>query len=82
MVERGDFIIVNFDTEKGHKWAEKRPALVISNEKFYKIFKLVVILWITNNIKDFPYSCAINKVKELPEDLLEEVFEKMSLIFQ
>ena len=42
----------------------------------------MVILSITNNIKDFPYSCAINKVKELPEDLLEEALEKMSLIFQ
>ena len=42
----------------------------------------MVILSITNNIKDFPYSCTINKVKELLEDLLEEVLEKMSLIFQ
>ncbi|WP_315523732.1 hypothetical protein [Fusobacterium massiliense] len=38
----------------------------MSNEKFYKIFKLAVILPITNNTKD----------------LLEEVLEKVSLIFQ
>ena len=82
MVERGDIIIINFDPIKRHEQVGKRPVLVISNEKFYKIFKLVVILSITNNIKDFPYSCTINKVKELLEDLLEEVLEKMSLIFQ
>ena len=52
MVERGDIIIINFDPVKGYEQAGKRPALVISNEKFYKIFKLAVILPITNNTKD------------------------------
>ena len=66
MVERGDIIIINFDPVKRYEQARKRPALVISNEKFYKIFKLAVILPITNNTKD----------------LLEEVLEKVSLIFQ
>lgn len=107
MVERGDIIIINFDPVKGYEQAGKRPALVISNEKFYKIFKLAVILPITNNTKDFPFHVLLddrtnikgailceylktvdleerkyNKVEELPEDLLEEVLEKVSLIFQ
>ena len=101
MVERGDIIIINFDPIKRHEQVGKRPVLVISNEKFYKIFKLAVILPITNNTKDFPFHVNIkgailceylktvdleerkyNKVEELPEDLLEEVLEKVSLIFQ
>ena len=107
MVERGDIIIINFDPIKRHEQVGKRPVLVISNEKFYKIFKLAVILPITNNTKDFPFHVLLdnrtnikgailceylktvnleerkyNKVEELPEDLLEEVLEKVSLIFQ
>ena len=75
--------------------------------KFYKIFKLAVILPITNNIKDFPFHVLLDertnikgailcehlrtvgleerkydKIEEIPEDLLEEVLEKVSLIFQ
>lgn len=107
MVKRGDIIIINFDPVKGHEQAGKRPALVISNEKFYSIFKLAVILPITNNIKDFPFHVLLddrteikgailcehlrtvdleerkyNKVEELPEDILEEVLKKVSLIFK
>ena len=107
MVERGDIIIINFDPVKEHEQAGKRPALVISNEKFYRIFKLAVILPITNNTKDFPFHVLLddrtnikgailcehlrtvdleerkyNKVEKLPENLLEEVLEKVSLIFQ
>ncbi|EGQ76179.1 stable plasmid inheritance protein PemK [Fusobacterium animalis ATCC 51191] len=107
MVERGDIIIINFDPVKGYEQAGKRPALVISNEKFYRIFKLAVILPITNNTKDFPFHVLLddrtnikgailcehlrtvdleerkyNKVEKLPENLLEEVLEKVSLIFQ
>ena len=107
MVERGDIIIINFDPVKGHEQAGKRPALVISNEKFYRIFKLAVILPITNNTKEFPFHLLLddrtnikgailcehlrtvdleerkyNKVEKLPENLLEEVLEKVSLIFQ
>ena len=107
MVERGDIIIINFDPVKGHEQAGERPALVISNEKFYRIFKLAVILPITNNTKDFPFHVLLddrtnikgailcehlrtvdlekrkyNKVEKLPENLLEEVLEKVSLIFQ
>ena len=107
MVERGDIIIINFDPVKGHEQTGKRSALVISNEKFYRIFKLAVILPITNNTKDFPFHVLLddrtnikgailcehlrtvdleerkyNKVEKLPENLLEEVLEKVSLIFQ
>ena len=106
MVERGDINIINFDPVIGHEPAGKRPALVISNEKFYRIFKLAVILPITNNTKDFPFHVLLddrtnikgailcehlrtvdleerkyNKVEKLPENLLEEVLEKVSLIF-
>ena len=81
--------------------------MVISNEKFYRIFKLAVILPITNNTKDFPFHVLLddrtnikgvilcehlrtvdleerkyNKVEKLPKNLLEEVLEKVSLIFQ
>lgn len=107
MVKRGDIIIINFNSVKGHEQASKRPLLVVSNEKFYKIFKLAVILPITNNTKDFPFHVILdertntkgailceylrtvdleerkyNKVEKLPENLLEEVLEKVSLIFQ
>ena len=102
-----NFLEKHNDPVKGHEQAGKRPALVISNEKFYRIFKLAVILPITNNTKDFPFHVLLddrtnikgvilcehlrtvdleerkyNKVEKLPKNLLEEVLEKVSLIFQ
>ncbi len=57
-----------------------------------KIFKLAVILPITNNIKGAMLCEHLgtvdleerkyDKIEEIPEDLLEEVLEKVSLIFQ
>ena len=107
MVKRGDIIIINFNPVKGYEQAGKRPSLVVSNEKFYKIFKLAVILPITNNTKDFPFHLILDKrtnaksailcehlrtvdleerkydkIEEIPKDLLEEVLEKINLIFQ
>ncbi|GHU78629.1 mRNA interferase PemK [Clostridia bacterium] len=54
IVKQGDIICVDLDPTKGHEQGKKRPALVISNEKYHKRVNLVVICPITSKINHFP----------------------------
>ncbi|GAV25393.1 transcriptional modulator of MazE/toxin, MazF [Carboxydothermus islandicus] len=51
---QGDIIYLDFNPQAGHEQAGRRPALVISNESFYKYTKLAVVCPITNTDKAFP----------------------------
>ena len=48
---QGDIIIVDFDPQMGFEQRGRRPALVVSNEKFNKHCKLSIVCPITNTDK-------------------------------
>ena len=50
--KRGDFIWLDFDPTKGHEQAGKRPALVLSQERF-NISGLVMVCPITSKAKGY-----------------------------
>ena len=52
--KKGDIIEMDFNPTKGHEQSGKRPALVVSNEKYYRRTKLIVVCPISNTVKDFP----------------------------
>jgi mRNA interferase MazF len=54
MLKQGDIIFVDLDPIKGHEQGNKRPALVISNEKYNKRVNLIVVCPITSTINNFP----------------------------
>lgn len=61
---QGDIIWISFDPVKGHEQAGKRPALVISNNKFNRMCGgIVELIPITSSSHDFPLDV------ELPKDL-------------
>ena len=54
MVKQGDIIKINFNPQKGHEQAGYRPAVVVRNNTFNRVSKLVFVCPITNSIDNFP----------------------------
>lgn len=53
-INRGDIIKLDLDPVKGVEQHGFRPALVISNNFFNKVAKLLIVMPITNTNKGFP----------------------------
>lgn len=60
--ERGDLIWVNFNPQRGHEQAGRRPALVISPAAYNEISNCVLVCPVTSNPDPWPWKVA------LPED--------------
>ena len=52
--KQGDIIFLDFDPQAGHEQKGRRPALVVSNEKFHTLTNLALVCPITNSISGFP----------------------------
>jgi Growth inhibitor len=51
--QKGDIIDMDFNPTKGHEQSGKRPALVISNEAYYRRTKLIIVCPISNTPNEF-----------------------------
>jgi len=60
---QGDIIRVDLNPTKGHEQNGYRPALIVSNDDFNKLTRLVKIVPITSQIKEFPMHL------DLPDEL-------------
>src|SRR5687767_472210 len=56
---RGDAIWLDFDPQRGHEQAGRRPALVISPQDYNKRIGLLICCPITNKAKGYPFEVAI-----------------------
>lgn len=56
--ERGDFLYVNFNPQKGSEQAGMRPAIVLSPLAFNK-GKFIVVCPVTSQIKNYPFEVKI-----------------------
>jgi mRNA interferase MazF len=52
--QQGDIVITNFDPQSGHEQSGRRPALIISNNRYNRLSNLVIACPITNTDKGFP----------------------------
>ncbi len=52
--KQGDIITMNFSPQSGHEQAGARPALVVSNESFFKFTNMAIVCPITNTDNGFP----------------------------
>lgn len=60
MVNQGDIITLNFDPQAGYEQKGYRPALVVSNEKFNKFSKMVMVCPITTTDKNHPFHVKLD----------------------
>ena len=56
---RGDVIRLDFDPQKGHEQAGRRPALVLSPTDYNRTVGLAVVCPITNEKKGYPWEAEI-----------------------
>jgi mRNA interferase MazF len=57
---KGDLVILTFDPQAGHEQKGRRPALVVSNDKFNKALGLAIVCPITNSDRNFPFHIKLN----------------------
>ena len=56
---RGDVIRLDFNPQKGHEQAGRRPAIVLSPTEYNRAVGLAVVCPITNEIKGYPWEVDI-----------------------
>jgi mRNA interferase MazF len=56
---RGDVIRVDFNPQRGHEQAGRRPAVVLSPTEYNRTVGLVVVCPITNEVKGYPWEVPI-----------------------
>lgn len=56
---KGDFVALSFDPQTGHEQQGRRPALVVSKDKFNKHTGFCVVCPITRAEREFPFHVRI-----------------------
>lgn len=60
---RGDIVWLNFTPQAGHEQMGRRPALILSPEKYNKKTGLAVCCPITSNVKGYPFEVEVSGKK-------------------
>ena len=61
---QGDIIVITLDPRVGHEQSGRRPALVVSSDKFNRYTEGCYVCPITNTMKDFPMHVSFDKHTE------------------
>lgn len=56
--DRGDLVWINFNPQKGHEQANRRPALVLSPQPYNKKSSLALMCPITSQMKGYPFEVS------------------------
>lgn len=56
---RGDVIRIDFNPQKGHEQAGRRPALVLSPTEYNRTVGLAVVCPLTNQRKGYPWEVEV-----------------------
>jgi len=60
--QRGDIVWLDFNPQKGHEQAGKRPAFVISPYKYNKVTGLMLCCPITSKVKGYPFEVQLQNL--------------------
>jgi len=61
--DRGDVVWIDFDPQKGHEQANRRPAIVLSSRSYNERSGLLLACPITSKIKGYPFEVKIEDGK-------------------
>jgi len=70
--QKGDIIEMDFNPVKGHEQSGKRPALIISNESYYKKTQLIIVCPISNTKNDFPMHIKLDERTKTTGSILSQ----------
>jgi len=55
----GDIVFINFDPKVGHEQAKRRPALVLTDQRYNQASGLAVVCPLTSKRKPYPFALPI-----------------------
>ena len=61
--QQGDVVWLDFNPQKGHEQAGRRPALVLSPSTYNQKVGLMLCCPITNQIKGYPFEVSLDGIK-------------------
>ena len=61
--DRGDIVWIDFDPQKGHEQANRRPAVVLSSRPYNAGSGLLLACPVTSKIKNYPFEVKIEDGK-------------------
>ncbi|MBI2052386.1 MAG: endoribonuclease MazF [Candidatus Sungbacteria bacterium] len=61
--DRGDLVWIDFDPVLGHEQGGRRPALVVSPEKYNKLSRLALVCPLTKKVKNYPFEVWVEAGK-------------------
>lgn len=56
---RGDVVWIDFDPKKGHEQSGRRPAIVVSPEKYNSVTKRALFCPITSKVKGYAFEVLV-----------------------
>lgn len=57
--EAGDIVFIDFDPQVGHEQAKRRPALVLTDQRYNRASGLAVVCPLTSQRKPYPFALPI-----------------------
>jgi mRNA interferase MazF len=57
--QAGDIVFINFDPKVGHEQAKRRPALVLTDQRYNQASGLAVFCPLTSKRKPYPFALPI-----------------------
>lgn len=57
--EAGDIVFIDFDPQVGHERAKRRPALVLTDQRYNRASGLAVVCPLTSQRKPYPFALPI-----------------------
>jgi len=57
--QAGDIVFINFDPKVGHEQAKRRPALVLTDQRYNQASGLAVVCPLTSKRKPYPFALPI-----------------------
>ena len=57
--EVGDIAVIDFDPQVGHEQAKRRPALVLTDQRYNRASGLAIVCPLTSRRKPYPFALPI-----------------------
>ena len=57
--EAGDIVMMDFDPQAGHEQAKRRPALVLTDQRYNRASGLAVVCPLTSKRKPYPFALPV-----------------------
>lgn len=57
--EAGDIVMMNFDPQVGREQAKRRPALVLTDQRYNRASGLAIVCPLTSKLKPYPFALPV-----------------------